>query len=103
MRAKLKNSMEPRLNLRGTPAGFANMEAFRSSAMSENDRITELEIRLAYMEDTLAALDKVVSQQTDYIGRLEKAHRRLFDQFSQLRDSADGPAAPAVESPPPHY
>ena len=70
--------------------------------MTDNDRLMELEVRLAYQEDILNALDKVVSRQTEQIDRLERMNRELYtrirDAMDGQRDNKDGD-----EQPPPHY
>lgn len=70
--------------------------------MTENERLTELEVRLAYQEDTLNALDQVVSRQMEQIERLERMNRELYarigDLLGEQKDNRQGD-----ELPPPHY
>lgn len=70
--------------------------------MTDNERLTELEMRLAYQEDILNALDQVVSRQTEQIDRLERMNRELY---ARVRDVLDGQKdnKGADEQPPPHY
>ena len=61
------------------------------------DSVTELEIRLAYQDRLLAALDEVVRT---LHGRVEALEQNLLE----LRGSvALGPAIGPANEPPPHY
>ena len=62
--------------------------------MSLEDRLIELEIRLAYQDKALAALDEVVRDFTARVVRLER--------WQKEREAAEQPVGPADE-PPPHY
>jgi len=64
-------------------------------------RITELEVKLAFQDDLLEALNHTVAQQQQQIDLLQAQLRQLYQQMkslqpSQLADEADEP-------PPPHY
>lgn len=66
-------------------------------------RITELEIKTAYLEDTIQQLDSVICQQQNQIDALKK-------QYKQLTESADDPAesgkdhlSTLLDEAPPHY
>jgi uncharacterized coiled-coil protein SlyX len=65
--------------------------------MSMDERIIELEIRIAHQDKVIAALDEVVSA---FAARVE----RLEQQVDALRKLDGGlvPVGPADE-PPPHY
>ena len=65
--------------------------------MSEK-RLTELESKLAYQEDTLNALNDVIYQQQHRIDRLEV----LLAQYRQHLDSIL-PEPGVVDEKPPHY
>jgi len=67
--------------------------------MMEN-RITELEIKLAYQEDLLQALDKVVTDQQMQISRLEKLCHVLNERVKNLAESE---AVGQTIEIPPHY
>ncbi len=70
-------------------------------AQETERRLTDLEIRLSYLEKTLETLDAVVVRMRDALERQEETQRQLVDQvagsLSQL--NADGRNDP----PPPHY
>ena len=67
-----------------------------------NERITELEIKIAYQEDTIQQLDSVVCQQQEQIDLLIKQFKQLT-QSSQ--DSSEGAKSlfSALDEVPPHY
>ncbi len=62
-------------------------------------RITELEIRVAFQEDTINQLnDALVAQQTR-VDALERRVGMLLDSLKRMQDGAD----PFAHEPPPHY
>jgi SlyX protein len=65
--------------------------------MSTEDRIIELEIRIAHQDKVIAALDEVVAA---FAARVEK----LELQLAAVRKAGEGldPVGPPDE-PPPHY
>ncbi len=65
------------------------------------DRVIELEIRVAYQEALLLELNDAIVAQGRMIDRLRLELERLRDQ---LRTQAPSPVAPpSEETPPPHY
>jgi SlyX protein len=71
--------------------------------MSDAERLTELEIRLSYLEDTLNALDQVIARQAEDIVRLEGVNKIIHQQLLGLRERLDEVAPGEGEQPPPHY
>lgn len=71
--------------------------------MTETERLTDLEIRIAYMEDTLAALDRVIAGQSGQIERLEAVNKTLYDRLAGLQERLEDAKLPAAEIKPPHY
>lgn len=63
-------------------------------------RLTELEIKIAFHEDLLQALNTIVASQQQLIDRLEKSHRLLHERLSSL--DFEKPSQPMDEIPP-HY
>jgi uncharacterized coiled-coil protein SlyX len=63
-----------------------------------SDRITELEVRVAYQDRVIATLDDVVRR---FASRVETIEREL----AELRATAKSPPAPIgpASDPPPHY
>ncbi|WP_374088364.1 SlyX family protein [Methylomicrobium lacus] len=66
------------------------------------ERIIELEIKVAYQDDLLQALNQIVSQQQQQIDRLEAAYRQLNDKMQNLLTEARSPGE-TVHEIPPHY
>jgi SlyX protein len=65
------------------------------------DRIIELEIRLAHTEANLEALQQTVLTQTAEIRKLHLMLEQLADRVKAL--SPSNIASEAEETPPPHY
>ncbi|HTE52624.1 MAG TPA: SlyX family protein [Kofleriaceae bacterium] len=65
---------------------------------SAEDRLVELEVRIAYQDDVIAALNDVVREFTERVARLER-------ELAELRKSQTGVAPPIgpPDDPPPHY
>lgn len=64
-------------------------------------RIADLESRLAFQDETVDQLNKVVVGQDQRIARLESLLRRTREQVEMLLPLMH--AAPGDEPPPPHY
>jgi SlyX protein len=69
--------------------------------MSDADKITDLEIRLAQQEHTLDELSGVVAEQSRMIDLYREQLRRLTDRMLNVEDTAPGKGPD--EPPPPHY
>jgi SlyX protein len=65
-----------------------------------DERLVELESRLAYQEDTLQVLNGVVTRQQKQIEQLEAACRTLLERLSKTSEVHRGTADEEV---PPHY
>ncbi len=68
--------------------------------MSE-DRIIEIEIKQAYQEDLIQALNTVVANQQKQIGKLEETCKLLNEKIKSLAQS--GQSVEIVDERPPHY
>lgn len=68
--------------------------------MIVDDTLTDLQIRLAFQEDAIATLDRLVHDQQRQIEVLEQRCRHLLLRMDELLAGA-GDAGP--EPPPPHY
>jgi len=66
-----------------------------------DDRIIELEIKTAYQEDLLQALNQIVGQQQQQIDRLEATCGILNERIKSLSSESGG--GESVEEVPPHY
>ncbi len=68
--------------------------------MSE-DRLVDMETRLAYQDQLMDELNKLVYEQDKRVRKLEEICKQLGKQFSDLAE--DAPAGENDEAPPPHY
>ena len=64
-------------------------------------RLTELEVRLTFIDDTVNALASADAEQAVRIAALERAIRDLRNELSTVRLSQGHD--PHSEPPPPHY
>lgn len=69
--------------------------------MDLEQRINEVETRLAFQETTLQELNEVLTSQQQQLTQmqalLEKLHERVVELVSKMQPDA------AIEPPPPHY
>jgi SlyX protein len=65
------------------------------------ERLTELEVRLAFIDDAVQALVSADAEQSMRIATLERLVRDLRNELETVRLS-QGPD-PQSEPPPPHY
>lgn len=68
--------------------------------MDDPERIAELEVRLAFQEDTLKALDAAIYGQQCRIDALEQLCARLA---ARLCDAVEVGPDPGADQRPPHY
>jgi SlyX protein len=89
------------VNIRA-PGGDATMgAAYRRNMPMNEERLIELETRLAYQESTLQDLNAVITKQQLRIIELENLSRQLMDRVSRMgQDIFKGSADDEV---PPHY
>lgn len=66
-----------------------------------DDRLIDIETKLAYQEDLIEALNKVVSEQQQKIDELEKVCRKMVDRLVDLSEAFE--SAQIEDAPPPHY
>lgn len=66
-----------------------------------NDRLTDLEIKLAFQEDLVDSLNQVVTAQQRELELLQGQVRLLYQQLKSLQPSDI--VSVADEAPPPHY
>lgn len=69
--------------------------------MSMEDELTELQIKVAFQEEALEALDDVLTRQQGKVERLEQQLAELQDRHEALLERM--PSAPSGQEPPPHY
>jgi SlyX protein len=70
------------------------------SPMSEN-RFLDIETKLAYQEDLVASLNRIVSDQQRKLDEMEAAYRKLIDRV--VEQGEELAALRIQDAPPPHY
>lgn len=65
------------------------------------ERVVELEMRVAFQDDTLQRLNSVIIEQGERIEQLERRLEACLNDLKGLRGLLY--ADPAHEPPPPHY
>jgi Uncharacterized protein conserved in bacteria len=66
-----------------------------------DDRLMELEVRLAFIDDTVSGLSTADADLARRLDALERAVREMRSDLATMRTGAGGD--PASEPPPPHY
>jgi SlyX protein len=64
-------------------------------------RIDALEMKIAYQEEAIEALNEVITSQWKKLDELAREMVRLNDRLAAAETNP--PAAPGSEPPPPHY
>lgn len=64
-----------------------------------NEKIEELEIKIAFQEDLLTKLDQTVAAQQQQILKLESKVKLLIERLTELNQGQQQ----GDEEPPPHY
>lgn len=72
-----------------------------SIAATLEERLTELEVRFAFLEDTIVVLNSTVAAHDRMLGDMREEFRRLRSELGVVRSSLSHD--PATEPPPPHY
>lgn len=67
----------------------------------DDDRLTELEVRLSFIDDTVNGLSSADTEIARRLDRLERAVRDLRSDLVNMRAGVGSDAA--NEPPPPHY
>ncbi len=65
-----------------------------------NDRITAIEMKLAYMEDFVNQIQNVAVEQAKTIDKLEKEIKLMADKMREMSDTMEGDIP---NRRPPHY
>ena len=64
------------------------------------DRLTAIEMKLAYMEDFVNQIQAVAVEQTKTIDKLQKEIKMMSDKIREMSDAAEGDIP---NRKPPHY
>ncbi len=70
-----------------------------NDAKTLGDRIDALEIRLAFQDETIEALNKTITAQWQQIDALTRQVAGLNERLQEAESNASG----ATDEPPPHY
>lgn len=65
----------------------------------DDERVTRLETRLAYLDDYTQQIQKVVLEQGEQLERLSAENRHLLEKITELSDNQPAPG----HTRPPHY
>ena len=65
-----------------------------------NERLTAIEMKLAYMEDFVNQIQNVAVEQTKTIDKLQKEIKLMSDKIREMSDGAEGDIP---NRKPPHY
>ena len=65
--------------------------------------VAELEAQLAFVEDTVRALDSALAAQQQHIMKLEQDLEHLRARLIEQGTRLDEITPPETEAPPPHY
>lgn len=68
--------------------------------MSLEERVMELESRLAFQDDTLSTLNDVIVEQQRVVDRLQLQMAALLKRYEEVMGQYE---ASEEEAPPPHY
>ena len=70
-------------------------------SMSLEQRLTELEVRIAFIENTMQALDTAVAAQDRFVVQFQREFELLRGELAQVRVALSDDMRD--EPPPPHY
>lgn len=74
-----------------------------SHADQQSQRIDELEVRLAFMEDTVEVLNQQLAAMTQEFSAAKQAMHLLYQRLEQVQSSQSLMKDLSDETPPPHY
>src|ERR1700753_299972 len=96
-------TIRPRSRKRASPITVsAAAVAWWDATMTEmDDRMMELEMRLAFIDDTVNGLSSADTEIAGRVDRLERAVRALLSALMNMRAGLGSDTA--NEPPPPHY
>jgi len=70
---------------------------------AENSRLDELESRMAFQDDLIEDLNRVIARQDRELAELTRRIGELETRIADVLDAAGTPGAPAGHEVPPHY
>ena len=69
--------------------------------MKSEERLTDIEIKLAHLENLVEQLNKVVADQQNELYQLKKTNRQIMDFAESMKSYVI--KEQREEAPPPHY
>ena len=66
-------------------------------------RVTELETRITYLEDTVDTQNREIAQMASDLRVMKEALQMMYKKVSEFGDYGGGGGSAADEPPPPHY
>lgn len=78
-------------------------KATNAKQLDSSASFEDIQSRLAFQEDTLSQLNRVVARQDEQIARLEQQLAALAGKYRDLRDTLDEHAEAPTDERPPHY
>ena len=67
------------------------------------ERVTDLESRLVFLEDTIETLNSELSELSREFRLAKQALQHMYKRMEHMQPDDSGIANPADEPPPPHY
>lgn len=67
------------------------------------ERVTDLESRLVFLEDTIETLNSELSELSREFRLAKQALQHMYKRMEHMQSGDSGIANPADEPPPPHY
>ena len=75
----------------------------KTETHTAESRISELESRIAYIEDTVETQNQEIVRLASELRVMKEALQLVYKKVSELEGSGGGDLSPADEPPPPHY
>ncbi len=69
----------------------------------QDSRITELETRIAFLEETVETQNHEVARMAGELRVMKEALQMVYKKVSDIEGHSTGISNPADEPPPPHY
>lgn len=86
--------------VRGSSPGSFFLDLGVNMSEQENERFTDIEIKLAYLEDFVSKLQTITVEHTNTIEKLKKENAYLKSKLAELLEEQEGDIP---NRRPPHY
>ena len=71
--------------------------------MNTEDRLTELEVKIAFQDDLLDSLNSTIARQQQQIDLLQQQLRLVYQHFKAAQPDSGNSAGSLRDEIPPHY